>query len=91
MSEHGLRARSGLVCPRTQAVQIWAAHPVLDAVEQQRYLTVLADDDAVLQKLEQVRDLPNTKAAHDERKGRLVPKMTSARYGLMAPSRQKWN
>ena len=33
----------------------------------------------------------STTAAHDERKGRLVPKMTSARYGLMAPSRQKWS
>ena len=33
----------------------------------------------------------STTAAHDERKGRLVPKMASARYGLMAPSRQKWS
>ena len=42
---------AGLYARGLQAVQIWAAHPVLDAVEQQRYLTVLADDAAVLQKL----------------------------------------
>ena len=40
-----------------QPVQVWAAHRVLDAVEQQRRLSVPGNDAAVLQEPQQLGEL----------------------------------